>query len=399
VVASSVYRRVPTFIPPTIIEKRPLAGVHLTVNGGSRIVFMGELPTLVEVRRGSIVEAHHHGSIVAVEPDGHVVARLGDESMIVSTRSVIKPIQAIPVITSGAADRFNISSREMAVICASHDGERSHTDAVADILRRLGLDHSALLCGAHRPYSEETAAMLDCDGNSFNALHNNCSGKHSGMLATAVHKGLAIDDYVSPEHPVQKAIVDVFRRIAGLESHIPIAVDGCSAPTFGVPLISLALAFSRLANPWSPNHGEVTHKNSGDSLTSNEAVAVKWIVAAMTAYPEMVGGTRGRLDTDLMKATRGKLISKIGAESVHAVAVLPNGRFPRGLGVAVKIEDGSKRALMPAVIEALSQLQILDETEQAALVEYHRPVVTNHRQLNVGEVRPAFDLGLRPNPL
>src|SRR5262245_27635059 len=311
---------------------------------------MGGLPTLVEVTRGAIVEAHHHGSIVAVEPDGHLVARLGDESMIVSTRSVIKPIQAIPVITSGAADRFNISSREMAVICASHEGEQMHTEAVADLLARLGLDHRALLCGAHRPFSERAAELLDKRGEPFTALHNNCSGKHSGMLATVVHKGLPIDDYVSPEHPVQQSIVDVFRRITGLDSPIPTAVDGCSAPTFGVPLISLALAFARLANPWNPNHPDATGTSAGSSLSSNEAVAVKWIVAAMTSYPEMVGGSVGRIDTDLMRATRGKLISKIGAESVHAVAVLPNGSFPRGLGMAIKIEDGAKRALMPTVI-------------------------------------------------
>jgi L-asparaginase II len=351
----------------------------------------------VEVTRGDIIEAYHHGSIVAIEPDGQVVARLGDESLIVSTRSVIKPIQAIPLITSGAADKFNISSRELAVICASHEGEQMHTEAVADILGRLGLDHSALLCGAHRPYSEEAAALLDRQGAAFSALHNNCSGKHSGMLATAVYKGLPIDDYVAPEHPVQQSIIDVFRRIGGLGAQIPTAIDGCSAPTFGVSLASLALAFSRLANPWSPNCGDGNFTNPEGGLTSNEAVAVKWIVAAMTAYPEMVGGTRGRLDTDLMKTTRGKLISKIGAESVHAVAVLPNGRFPRGLGVAVKIEDGAKRALMPTVIETLSQLGVLDEHEKAALIEYHRPVLINHRRLSVGEVRPTFDLGLKPH--
>jgi L-asparaginase II len=356
---------------------------------------MSGLATLVEVRRGTIVEARHRGSIVAVEPDGHVVARLGDESMIVSTRSVIKPIQAIPVITSGAADRFNISSREMAVICGSHEGERMHTEAVAGILGRLGLDQGALLCGAHPPYSQEAAAMLDKRGEPFTPLHNNCSGKHSGMLATAVHRGLPLEDYVSPEHPVQQAIIDVFRRIAGLGSHVSIAVDGCSAPTFGVSLESLARAFSRLANPWSANHADADRQNGPGTLSSNEAVAIKWIVAAMTAYPEMVGGTSGRLDTDLMKATRGKLVSKIGAESVHAVAVLPDGRFPRGLGVAFKIEDGAKRALMPTVIEVLSQLQILDQTEEAALIDYNRPAVTNHRQLTVGEIRPVFDLGLR----
>jgi L-asparaginase II len=353
------------------------------------------LPALAEARRGTIVEARHHGSIVVVEPDGRLVARLGDESMIVSTRSVIKPIQAIPVITSGAADRFNISSRELAVICASHEGESMHTEAVSELLARIGLDHRALLCGAHRPFSEETAAELDRRGDPFTSLHNNCSGKHSGMLASAVHQGLPIEDYVSPEHPIQQAIIGVLRRISGLGRNIPTAVDGCSAPTFGVPLIALALAFSRLANPWSTNHGDAGLPDPDRGLRSNEAVAIKWIVAAMTAYPEMVGGTRGRLDTDLMKATHGKLISKIGAESVHAVGVLPNGRFPRGLGVAIKIEDGAKRALMPAVIETLSQLQVLDETEQSALIDYHHSIVTNHRQLTVGEVRPIFDLGLK----
>src|SRR5215467_131785 len=357
---------------------------------------MGGLPTLVEVRRGTIVEARHRGSIVAVEPDGHVVARLGDESMIVSTRSVIKPIQAIPVITSGAADRFNISSREMAVICASHEGEGMHTEAVAGILSRLGVDQGSLLCGAHPPYSEAAAALLHERGEPVTSLHNNCSGKHSGMVATAIHRALPVEDYVAAEHPVQQAIIDVFRRIAGLGPHISIAVDGCSAPTFGVPLEAIARAFSRLANPWSANPAGAGYTDDRGSLSTNEAVAVKWIVAAMTAYPEMVGGTSGRIDTDLMKATRGKLISKIGAESVHAVAILPDGRFPRGLGVAVKIEDGSKRALMPTVIEVLSQLQAIDQAEQAALVDYHRPSVTNHRQLAVGEIRPVFDLGLRP---
>src|SRR5215510_5845862 len=182
------------------------------------------LPTLVEVIRGAIIEAHHHGSVVAVEPDGHVVARLGDESMIVSTRSVIKPIQAIPVITSGAADRFSISSRELAVICASHEGEPMHTEAVGQILTRLGLNASALLCGAHPPFSEATATALREQGHAFSALHNNCSGKHSGMLAAAVHQGLEIDNYVAPQHPIQQAIVGVFSRLAGLEPGIPTAI-------------------------------------------------------------------------------------------------------------------------------------------------------------------------------
>ncbi|HKV41310.1 MAG TPA: asparaginase [Blastocatellia bacterium] len=362
------------------------------------------LPGLVEVRRGSIVESRHHGSIVAVEPDGRLIARLGDESMVVSTRSAIKPIQAIGVVTTGAADRFNISSREMAVICSSHEGEAMHTQTVAHILVRLGLDEHSLMCGAHRPYSEETASRLDREGLPYSTLHNNCSGKHAGMLATAVHLGLSTTDYVSSEHPVQQGIVSLLGRISGFNRTITTAIDGCSAPTFGIPLISLALAFARLVNPWSgstasgnrtPSEGSHGFMPSG--LGSDEAVAAKWIIAAMTAHPEMVGGTKGRLDTDLMRVSRGKLISKIGAESVHAIGVLPGERFPRGLGLAVKIEDGAKRGLTPVVIEALSQLGILEEREIVALAGYHAPQVENHRGIRVGEVRAVFDLGYKRN--
>ena len=279
--------------------------IHSSIDSAEDLIHMSEsLPVLAEARRGTIVEARHHGSIVAVEPDGHLVARLGDESMIVSTRSAIKPIQAIPVITSGAAERFRISSRELAVICASHEGEPIHTATVAEILGKLGLDHSALLCGPHRPFSEDAAALLDRKGESCISLHNNCSGKHSGMLATALHQGLPIEDYVAPEHPIQQAIAGILRRISGSTSQITTAIDGCSAPTFGVPLISLAKAFSRLSNPWSTNHAGATQVDPSGQISSNEAVAIKWIVAAMTSYPEMVGGTRGRLDTDLIKATR-----------------------------------------------------------------------------------------------
>ncbi|MGH9826751.1 MAG: asparaginase, partial [Blastocatellia bacterium] len=336
----------------------------------------------------------HQGSIVAVEPDGRIVARLGDESMTVSTRSCIKPIQAIPLVTSGAADRFNISSRELAVVCASHEGEPIHTDTVARILARIGLSESALLCGAHRPYSEETAVRIEREGRHFTQLHNNCSGKHSGMLATAVHTSTALEDYVSPDHPVQRNIQSLLCRIAGLTRSIPVATDGCSAPTFGVPLASLALAFSRLINPWTA--GETKTQDPAGTpesvLGGDESLAAKWIVAAMTAHPEMVGGTRGRLDTDLMRAAKGKLISKIGAEAVHAVGVLPSARFPRGLGLAVKIQDGSKRALHSVVVEALKQLGVLEDDELAFLESYHHPELTNHRKIVVGEIRPVFEL-------
>jgi L-asparaginase II len=355
---------------------------------------MGEpSPILLEIRRGSIVEGRHRGAIVAVEPGGRIVASLGDPHLIICTRSCIKPIQAIPVILSGAADRFNITSRELAVICASHSGEVQHTDAVAALLTRIGLGEGDLQCGAHRPFSDEVASRLDREGLPFTTIHNNCSGKHTGMLATAAHLGLSTDDYLSLEHPVQRAIAVALAKMTGKQQPFVTAIDGCSAPTFALPLIDLAAAFSRLVNPWSLSKPERDASAVAQGLGSDEAVAIKWIVAAMTANPEMVGGSRGRLDTDLMHLTRGRLVSKVGAEAVHAIGILPCEQFPRGLGVAFKIEDGSKRAAPSVVVETLSQLGVLDQSEQDQLAQYHRPAITNHRKVKVGEVHPVFDLG------
>jgi L-asparaginase II len=331
---------------------------------------------LVEVRRGEIVESHHRGSIVAVDPDGQVRARLGDPAVITSTRSTIKPFQALPLIASGAADHFGFTPREIAVTCASHDGEPIHTERVAGMLARIGLDESALRCGAHAPYSDSAARRLEREGGPFNQLHNNCSGKHTGMLATAIHRGLPIEDYVQPDHPVQRAIISAFARLAGVDEDMPTAIDGCSAPTFGVPLVSIATAFARLASGEDADLGAASRR----------------VVEAMIAHPEMIGGTKGRFDTDLLRAAGGKLVCKVGAEAVYGVGVLPSERFPRGLGMAFKIEDGSYRGLGPAVVETLARFGVLDEIEQSRLASYHRPEVMNRRNTVVGEVRTVFDI-------
>ncbi|HLG14159.1 MAG TPA: asparaginase [Blastocatellia bacterium] len=340
-----------------------------------------DLPILAEIRRGSIIESWHRGGIVALEPDGRVVASLGDPGLVTSTRSAIKPIQAIPVITSGAADHFNFTPREIALACASHEGEPIHTETVAAILARIGLDEAALRCGAHAPYNAEAAAQLQREGRPFTQLHNNCSGKHAGMLATAVHRRVSIGDYVSPDHPVQREIASTLSRLAGLDHGLPVAVDGCSAPTFAVPLTALARAFARLVSPWSE-----------PAMDGSEAEAAKRIVAAMQSHPEMVGGTKGRFDTDLLRAAKGKLICKIGAEAVYAIGVLPCARFPRGLGIALKIEDGAYRGLGVVVVETLAQLGVLDESQQRELEQYHRPKVANWQGLMVGEVGAVFNL-------
>ena len=337
-----------------------------------------QLPILVEVRRGAIVESRHRGAIVVAEPDEKIIKRLGDDRFFTSTRSTIKPIQAIPFITSGAADHFKIIDRELSIACASHEGEPIHTETVAAMLARAGLDESALKCGAHAPYNADIAKSLEAAGEPFTQLHNNCSGKHAAMLLTAVHRGLPIEDYYRPEHPVQREIISVFGRMAGVNQDLPVAIDGCSAPTFGVPLRSLAVAFARLVNP-------------SDQETS-VARAARRVVSAMIDHPEMVGGTKGRFDTELLRAGRGKLVCKIGAEAVYSVGVLPCEQFPRGAGIAFKMEDGSYRGLGPTVVETLVQLGVLSEEEAAELATYHRPRIENHRRLLVGEVRTVFNL-------
>src|SRR5215216_4681959 len=183
-----------------------------------------EPPVLAEVRRGRIVESRHRGVIVALEPDGHVIARLGDDSLFTSTRSTIKPIQAIPIITSGAADHYHLTPRELAIACASHEGEPIHTETVMGMLARVGLDETALRCGAHAPYNAETARQLEQDGLPFTQLHNNCSGKHAGMLLTAVHRKLSIDDYYLTEHPVQREIISALSLLSDLDEELPTAI-------------------------------------------------------------------------------------------------------------------------------------------------------------------------------
>jgi L-asparaginase II len=337
-----------------------------------------EAPILVEVRRGAIVESRHRGAIVVADPEGHVIAHLGNDTLVTSTRSTIKPIQAIPLITSGAADHFSVDERELAVVCASHEGEPIHTETVAGMLARAGLDESALRCGAHAPYNEETAKRLEASGQPFNQLHNNCSGKHTGMLMTAVLRGLPVDDYVSAEHPVQREIISTFARLADLEENLPTAIDGCAAPTFGVPLRSLALAFARLVGHWDT-----------DALVSG---AASRIVAAMINHTEMVGGTKGRFDTELLRAGHGKLICKIGAEAAYSIGVVPCERYPRGAGIAIKMEDGSYRGLGPTVVETLVQLGVINEQETEQLARFHLPLVENRRGAAVGEVRAIFKL-------
>lgn len=348
-----------------------------------------DIPTpepLVEVRRGSITESRHRGHIAAVDSEGTVCAFLGEPKLVTYLRSSAKPFQALPLVASGAADHFGLTERELAVACASHNGEPIHTETVAGILRKIGLDASALKCGIHEPFSKEEARALRERGEQPGVLQNNCSGKHAGMLALALHLGAPVETYDRPDHPVQIMIGRTVAQFSGVPlEDIAVGTDGCGAPVFGISVRAMALMYARLVAP----------PKEFDERTRE---ACTRIVSAMIECPELIGGgsaTEQRLDTEMIRAGRGRLISKIGAEGVYTVGVLPSEKWPVGLGLALKIEDGEDRRARPTVvIEALRQLGVL-EGEALKMVEpYANFAILNHRGETVGEVRAAFQLKL-----
>jgi L-asparaginase II len=339
-------------------------------------------PVLVEVTRGAMAEARHRGFIAAVDAEGELVASIGETGTRAWFRSAAKPFQAIPIIASGAADHYRFEARELAVITGSHSGETVHLEAVVSILNKIGLDESALKCGAHMPFDEATAKQLHAEGRQPQVLHNNCSGKHAGMLAFARFLDQPTENYIDPNHPIQRQIRIVLARFADVPvGEIAIAIDGCSAPVFGLSLEAMARSYAQLVG--------VNHTDIDPAL----AAAAARVVNAMIEYPELVGGRRNRLDTDLMLAAQGQVISKVGAEGVQLLGVKPNARYPKGLGIAIKIEDGdTRRARDPVVIETLRQLRLLDDHQLAGLSHYARSIVFNHREIEVGEVRTCFKL-------
>ncbi len=336
---------------------------------------------LVEVRRGAIIESRHRGHIVAVTNDDEPLAHLGAPEMVTYLRSSAKPFQAIPLITSGAADRFGFTPAEIAVACGSHSGEPVHTQTVARMLEKIGLEASALKCGVHEPFSREVARELRSAGRKPDVLQNNCSGKHTGMLALARHTGAPVELYDEPDSPVQEMILRTVAEFCGARSEeIVVGVDGCGVPVFGMSLRRMALMYARLVAP--PAHFDANTRDACERIT-----------AAMLAHPEMVGGTSDRLDTELMRAGRGRLISKVGAEGVYTVGALPSAAGSEGYGLALKIEDGEDRRARPTVvIEALRQLGALDETASNHVAAYASFPIHNHRGDMVGSVTPKFAL-------
>ena len=331
---------------------------------------------LVEVRRGDSVESLHFGSIVVNDSRGRVVASAGDPATPVVLRSTAKPAQILPLVDTGAADRFRFTDEQIAVMIGSHGGEPFHVGAVRSMLTTIGLDERALQCGVHAPYHRPSARALRQRGEEPSALHNNCSGKHSGMLALAVHLGAPVESYLEPGHPVQTRIRARIEALAGLAAgETRLAIDGCSAPTFAMLLSCLALLYARLTVP----------AGAGDAPDP----AARRAIAAMRGHPAMIGGT-DRLCTELMRTGRHGLVAKIGAEGMYGLAWERDGT---GFGMALKISDGEgQRARFSAALEALRQMEVLSDEDAAGLRARFVGEIHNHRGLVVGGVRTTFRL-------
>ena len=322
----------------------------------------------VRLWRGQEIESLHQVHAALAAGDGAVLARVGDPRRRAFLRSAAKPIQLLPLVEDGLVERFGLTTAEIAVMAASHSGEPIHVEAVRSILAKADLDPEDLQCGVHEPFHGASAEALRRAGEKPSPLHNNCSGKHAGMLAVCRALDWPIATYRDPEHPLQRRILALVADFAGVDpATVGIAVDGCGAPTFALPLEGMALAFARLAQ---------ADVRRGD----DRARAVGLVLDAMTAHPEYVAGT-GRICTDLMKRVGSRLVVKTGAEGVFVAALRGQGR-----GLALKVADGAKRAQDPALIALLADLGVLDAAALTALEPHSGRPFVNRAGVEVGRI-------------
>jgi L-asparaginase II len=332
-------------------------------------------PVLVEVLRGSAVESQHSGAVAVVDASGQVHTALGDIDRPVFPRSAVKMLQALPLVASGAADTFGLTDAELALACASHSGEPEHVATAAGVLAKLGLDMSALECGTQWPSREPVLRAMASRGEQATPLHNNCSGKHSGFVCLAcvmarqagAEPAQFARGYVAADHPVMREVSAALSATTGVDvDHVPRGTDGCSIPTYAIPLRALALAFARCG--------------TGVGLSDGHARAARRLRQAAAAAPFMVGGT-DRFDSRVMQVFGERLFCKIGAEGVYCAA-LPD----LGLGVALKIDDGAARAAEAAMAAVAAALL---KSQDEVLTGYSHARLRNWRGLDVGALRPA----------
>ncbi|PWJ85369.1 asparaginase [Pseudaminobacter salicylatoxidans] len=329
-------------------------------------------PVLVEVLRGGHVESRHRGAVAVFDADGKAMLEIGDTQRPVFPRSAVKSIQALPFVETGAADAYGFGDRELALACASHNGEVGHVELARAMLAKAGLDVEALECGAHWPSYQKATIELARSGGTANALHNNCSGKHTGFLCACCHGGIEHRGYVRADHAYQEMLRGALEDVTGAAHNADNrGTDGCSIPTYAVPLRNLARGFARMA--------------TGVGLGQERAKAATRLFAACMAEPFYVGGT-DRFDTRLMNVAKGRVFTKVGAEGVFCAAV------PElGLGIALKCDDGASRAAEVTVAAVIARL-LKGDALADEIAEFTRPRLTNWNGIEVGGLRPAGEL-------
>jgi L-asparaginase II len=327
------------------------------------------------VTRGDGIEAWHFAAVAVVDGSGRLTHRLGNAELITFTRSAIKPLQALPLCTTGAREALAIDDEELALAAASHDGSDLHRAVAARLLAKAGATVEQLGCGAHWPIGMRAAGRHPCAGEDRDPLRHNCSGKHAGFLAVARTLGAAPERYLDPEAPVQAAVRRAVAEACEIDPEtMRVATDGCSAPNFALPLSALARGFKNLA----------TRSASSDASPLDAALAR--VRAAMQAHPVLVSGET-RFDAQLMRAFAGRIVCKGGAEALQAI-----GFSDPPLGIAVKVIDGGERALAPIALAVLRALGLTEGVALGALADRVRPIVTNHRGTETGAIVATLTL-------
>ncbi|MCP4582816.1 MAG: asparaginase [candidate division Zixibacteria bacterium] len=328
---------------------------------------------VINVYRGDTVESTHYGDCVVVDSEGKILYQLGDTQTFTYLRSSAKPFQTIPIIESGAAHHFKFTSKEIAIISGSHNGEPQQVEIVSEILDKIGLSPDHLQCGTHLPHYYPANKIEPEPGEKFEPIQHNCSGKHAGMLALCVFKELSLDDYLSPEHPIQNLITEAIASICDYpKKDIKIGIDGCSAPVHGMPIYNMALGFARFVTP--------------PSVRREKAKIYSSIYQAFIEHPDLVAGDH-RYDTELMRTCKERLIAKGGAEGLHCVG-LPERKW----GMTTKVIDGAKRAQYIFSLETLRQLGVVTSEELEKLKEHHGDTLFNWTDKKIGYIKPEFEL-------
>ena len=330
-------------------------------------------PILVEIYRNKVLESFHRGVVCVVDHDGKIIFSEGDVNQICYPRSAMKLLQVLPLIENGGIERFNFSSEEIAIMCGSHNGEAEHLRVVNSILQKIGLDKEKLFCGPQYPTSKKDSDDLIRKNEKPHHIHNNCSGKHAGMLALSVLLGVSTDDYINPNHPIQKMILDVCAEMYEYpKEKMTIALDGCSAPIFSVPVYNQALSYKNIVAPEKFGKKRITSCNT--------------IIEAISNHPFMIAGTN-RYCTDMMEICAPRMIGKTGAEGVFSI-----GLTKEKIGVSIKIDDGKMLPQYNVAQAFIEATNIFSKDELKPLHQYAQEEIRNFNKLNCGEIKVREDL-------